>query len=59
MDYRVYYFTRWLKEMRFCGGFKSLSSAYAHVDYLQKNFPNGKKNSFKIEGSPFLLGVSH
>jgi len=50
MDYKVFYVTRWFKEVRFCGGFSTLMLAYAHVDFLQKKLPNGNKITFKIEG---------
>ncbi len=50
MDYKVFYVTRWFKDVRFCGGFGTLYQAMAHVDYLQKKFPNGNKLTFKITG---------
>lgn len=57
MDYKVYYITRWFKEVRFCGGFHTLFMACAHVEFLQKNLPNGNKIAFKIEGKPVLIGL--
>ena len=50
MDYKVFYVTRWFKEVRFCGGFNTLWQAMEHVDFLQNKFPNGKKITFKIVG---------
>ena len=50
MNYQVYYFTRWLKDIRYCGGFNTLSQASSYVDFLQKKLPFGKKIVFKIEG---------
>jgi len=50
MDFKVFYVTRWFKEIRFCGGFTSLYQAVAYVDYLQNKLPNGNKLVFKIEG---------
>jgi len=49
MDYKVFYVTRWFKEIRFCGGFPTLAGAYCYIDYLQNKLPNGKKIVFKIE----------
>jgi hypothetical protein len=49
MNYRVFYVTRWFKEIRFCGGFETLTLAYSYVDFLQNKLPNGKKITFKIE----------
>ena len=50
MDYKVFYVTRWFKEIRFCGGFHSLYQAMAYVDYMQNKLPNGNKIVFKITG---------
>lgn len=50
MCYKVFYITRWLKEIKFCGEFKTLSQANNHIDWLQKNLPNGNKIAFKING---------
>jgi hypothetical protein len=49
MNYKVFYVTRWFKDVRFCGGFETLSLAYSYVDFLQNKLPNGKKITFKIE----------
>lgn len=51
MNYKVFYVTRWFKDVRFCGGFETLSLAYSYVDFLQNKFPNGNKLIFKIEKS--------
>lgn len=50
MCYKVFYITRWLKEIKFCGEFQTLCQANNHIDWLQKKLPNGKKIAFKIEG---------
>lgn len=49
MNYKVFYVTRWLKDIRFCGGFETFLLAHSYVDYLQKKLPNGNKLIFKIE----------
>jgi len=48
MNYKVYYITRWFKDVRFCGCFNTLYQAVSHVDYLQNNLPSGYKITFKI-----------
>lgn len=50
MNFRVYYVTRLLKRVRFCGGFYTLCQAMEHVDFLQNKLPNGNKIVFKIVG---------
>lgn len=49
MDYKVFYITRWFKDVRFCGGFNTLYQSVSYVDYLQNKLPNGNKITFKIE----------
>lgn len=48
MNYQVFYYTRWLKDLRFCGDFQTLCAANDHVKYLQHNLPNGKNLKFNI-----------
>lgn len=48
MNYLVYYLSRWLKEVQYCGEFPTMELANEHVTYLQNNFANGKKLTFKI-----------
>ncbi len=49
MDYRVFYITRWFRDIRFCGEFTTLHLAYDYVEFLQHKLPNGTKIVFKIE----------
>lgn len=49
MCFKVFYITRWLKENKFCGEFKTLWEANNHIDFLQKKLPNGKKLAFRIQ----------
>lgn len=51
MNYKVFYVTRWFKDVHFCGGFETLSLAYSYIDFLQNKLPNGQKITFKIEAA--------
>lgn len=46
MNYQVYYVTKWLKDVHFCGEFTTLEQANDHIDYLQNKLPNGRKITF-------------
>lgn len=48
MCFQVYYLTRWLKDIHFCGDFSTLEAANDHVQYLQNKLPNGRKITFLI-----------
>lgn len=48
--YKVVYITKWLKYVRFCGEFSTLSLASEYVQYLQSKLPNGENLVFKITG---------
>jgi hypothetical protein len=50
MQYQVFYKTKWLKSLVFCGEFNTIRSASDHVQYLQNKLPNGMKIVFKITG---------
>lgn len=50
MCFKVFYVTRWLKNIRFCGQFNSSQEARVYVDYLRKNLRNGERIAFRIEG---------
>jgi hypothetical protein len=50
MNYKVFYYTFWFKEIRFCGEFNTLYQAVDHISWLQKKLPNGNKIAFKVKG---------
>ena len=49
MEFKVFYVTRWFKDVRFCGGFNTMYQAMSYVDYLQNKLPNGSKITFRIK----------